>query len=937
MDYQTAAVHSIISGLTRAVAIDVHFTFGYIFWSDVTEKNIKRFRIDEADTTTIVTGIGVCDGLAVDWRSSHLYWTDTTYDTISISDLDGNNQRTLISSGLDEPREIVLDLDSSLMFWTDSGTNTIERASLDGNKRVSIVTTILHLPSGIDLDKGNKRVFWVDEALGRVESVDYNGNNRKLLLQLSSLHPFGVTLIQPSLFFTVWNVPKEIYLLDVATKRLLYGYSITGREPMRIVAYDYARQPPASNPCAVNNGGCSHFCVAKASGYKCVCPWGFFVKQDNKTCKRKASNPCAVNNGGCSHFCVAKASGYKCVCPWGFFVKQDNKTCKRKALADPQMEAAVDRNTNKRNSGKRKQVMGLAAGLSVFILLTGLTIFCVRKGYLKRCSITNLRHITPTFEVTASIENNEPVCVGTKILPQTETANEPKQDLPNCSDKVQRNQLPTSFAKYITRAEDTFSSAGGELCAALDSDVSIIVDSDTIPVGIEQPIFFGVIYNETALLRDVPKTPDETLISPVIECGPHEIEFLKPVKIIVPHCLDLVEAKKEWITVYRCGQLPDNENGLLSWEKVPNEWEKSSQSKAWFTVKKDSIHIKTKTFSLWSIFACGGPKRKRATVFASKPDPQSDLIYLRFYVYNDNEDSKRRVELKDRERFPDSRPAREKPFRMYNDNKEITVKLTNLEEGWKTDKMPDTQIYIYEKVNGNGFRSKDACDFDVKPEEGRDVNGFSCIIKFQQEDHPQEYLIYLNPGFTPLKRQNIRKSSAEGCRSDAGSSGIGTRNGSSSSAAAELEDEDYDSDSQEGNTSPGSSSGQTLHCGHQFSSLGRDEEPVTERHCQCISPYVGFKWKKLLRKLSMSETAIKNLEENYKNYEVEEKCYQGLLTWMEKYGPQRATTKTLCDALSHVGCPEALEALWKEVTSPQSDCYTQKPGSGMQNSTPTDS
>ena len=34
-------------------------------------------------------------------------------------------------------------------------------------------------------------------------------------------------------------------------------------------------------------------------------------------------------------------------------------------------------------------------------------------------------------------------------------------------------------------------------------------------------------------------------------------------------------------------------------------------------------------------------KRKRATVFASRPDPKSDLIYLRFYVYSDNEDSKR--------------------------------------------------------------------------------------------------------------------------------------------------------------------------------------------------------------------------------------------------------------------------------------------------------
>ena len=42
----------------------------------------------------------------------------------------------------------------------------------------------------------------------------------------------------------------------------------------------------------------------------------------------KASSPCSVNNGGCSHFCVAKTSGYECVCPTGLAVKQDGKTCK---------------------------------------------------------------------------------------------------------------------------------------------------------------------------------------------------------------------------------------------------------------------------------------------------------------------------------------------------------------------------------------------------------------------------------------------------------------------------------------------------------------------------------------------------------------------------------------------------------------------------------
>ena len=58
-------------------------------------------------------------------------------------------------------------------------------------------------------------------------------------------------------------------------------------------------------------------------------------------------------------------------------------------------------------------------------------------------------------------------------------------------------------------------------------------------------------------------------------------------------------------------------------------------------VKKDSVHIKTKTFSFWSIFSCGGSKKKRATVFFSRPGRHSDLIYLRFYIYSDNEDSKK--------------------------------------------------------------------------------------------------------------------------------------------------------------------------------------------------------------------------------------------------------------------------------------------------------
>ena len=81
--------------------------------------------------------------------------------------------------------------------------------------------------------------------------------------------------------------------------------------------------------------------------------------------------------------------------------------------------------------------------------------------------------------------------------------------------------------------------------------------------------------------------------------------------------------------------------GPMNWERVPSEREKTCHSKAWFTVKKDTIHIKTKTFSFWSVFCCGGPKRKRATVFVNKPNPGRNLLHLRFYIYSDNEDSRK--------------------------------------------------------------------------------------------------------------------------------------------------------------------------------------------------------------------------------------------------------------------------------------------------------
>lgn len=53
------------------------------------------------------------------------------------------------------------------------------------------------------------------------------------------------------------------------------------------------------NPCALNNGGCSHGCSNAHGEAKCLCPPGY--KLFGKRCLDE--DPCQKHNGGCSHYC----------------------------------------------------------------------------------------------------------------------------------------------------------------------------------------------------------------------------------------------------------------------------------------------------------------------------------------------------------------------------------------------------------------------------------------------------------------------------------------------------------------------------------------------------------------------------------------------------------------------------------------------------------
>ncbi|XP_014484390.1 PREDICTED: uncharacterized protein LOC106749449 isoform X2 [Dinoponera quadriceps] len=83
------------------------------------------------------------------------------------------------------------------------------------------------------------------------------------------------------------------------------------------------------NECLLNNGHgpCQDTCRNLIGGYECSCEGlqDTSLAADNHTCEH--IGPCSVNNAGCSHTCLSTMGRVFCLCPDGFMLEDDWKTC----------------------------------------------------------------------------------------------------------------------------------------------------------------------------------------------------------------------------------------------------------------------------------------------------------------------------------------------------------------------------------------------------------------------------------------------------------------------------------------------------------------------------------------------------------------------------------------------------------------------------------
>ncbi|XP_061773293.1 tight junction protein ZO-1-like isoform X10 [Nerophis ophidion] len=86
----------------------------------------------------------------------------------------------------------------------------------------------------------------------------------------------------------------------------------------------------------------------------------------------------------------------------------------------------------------------------------------------------------------------------------------------------------------VATARGVFNCNGGVL-SSIETGVSIIIPQGAIPENVEQEIYFKVC-RDNSILPPLDKEKGETLLSPLVMCGPHGLKFQKPVELRLPHC-----------------------------------------------------------------------------------------------------------------------------------------------------------------------------------------------------------------------------------------------------------------------------------------------------------------------------------------------------------------------------------------------------------------
>ncbi|XP_058796968.1 nidogen [Phymastichus coffea] len=266
-----------LTNFRMAIAVDIDCSRGIVYTSDITGNKITSMAYNGSKSELFLGQVSSSEGIAVDWVSRVIFWTDSGNATIEVAHLDTRKRKVLIADGLVNPRGIAVHPYKGKIFWSDwnRASPKLEWANEDGTgRKIYLKGDNVQLPNSLAIDWQSDELCWADAGTFSINCANIDNKSVRVIAK-NLTHPFGLAISRNHYYWTDWKTGR----IEVAIKNTGHrGSSISlppggSNKPYGIVAVADTC-PGVSNICQYENGRCTNeqLCLPDGLGGRtCAC------------------------------------------------------------------------------------------------------------------------------------------------------------------------------------------------------------------------------------------------------------------------------------------------------------------------------------------------------------------------------------------------------------------------------------------------------------------------------------------------------------------------------------------------------------------------------------------------------------------------------------------------------------------------------------------
>ncbi|XP_046328862.2 low-density lipoprotein receptor-related protein 4-like isoform X2 [Haliotis rufescens] len=307
----------LLSNMTAVGGVAYDWVHEALYWTQDKEEEeaIRVMSLGSKLVATLVyTNLGNPRAIIVDPARGWMYWTNWAQPAdIQKCGMDGTSRHTIISANIHWPNGITIDYIDKRLYWTDSYLDTVTSSDLDGNDvRVIIDKTKFFREHMYAITVFQNHLYWTDWITDTVRKMDKR-TGKMTFHHVGGVMPLGIKVFHKSRQITEKN-----------------RCGLDNRGCQICLPHPQKEEGTKEYTCACADGmtlqADGKTCVKKGQR-SATCSSGF--RSANGTCVDV--DECETTP--CSHNCTNTPGSYKCTCPDGYALVNDTSCKTREPVA----------------------------------------------------------------------------------------------------------------------------------------------------------------------------------------------------------------------------------------------------------------------------------------------------------------------------------------------------------------------------------------------------------------------------------------------------------------------------------------------------------------------------------------------------------------------------------------------------------------------------